>query len=64
MRTCKIFNFLVMWIEIDIFIQISVKVIKWIEINVNIRNFTKWIEISLIIRIVRIEISLTIRNTV
>ena len=38
--------------------------VAMIEICVNIRNFTKWIEISLIIRIVRFEISLTIRNTV
>ena len=37
---------------------------KWIEISVDIRNFTKWIDISRIICILRIEISLTIRNTV
>ena len=39
----KIFNFLVMRIEIDVFIW---KFIKQIEISVNIRNFTKGIEIS------------------
>ena len=32
---CKLFNFLVMWIEVDVFIQ---KFIKRIEISVNIRN--------------------------
>ena len=37
---------------------------KYIGIGVNIRNFTKWIDISRIICILRIEISLTIRNTV
>ena len=39
----KIFNFLVMRIEIDVFIW---KFIKQIEISVNIQNFTKGIEIS------------------
>ena len=48
MRTRKIFNFLEMQIKIDVYIQ----------------NSTKWIEISLTIRIAKIEISLTIRNTV
>ena len=43
MRKCKILNFLVMWIEVDVFIR---KFVKRIEISVNIRNFTKWIEIS------------------
>ena len=62
MRTRKIFNFLVMWIEVDVFIQKFMKRIevsvntrnftKWIEIGVNIQNFTKWIEIGLIIRII------------
>ena len=47
MRKCKIFNFLVMWNEVDVFIR---KFIKRIEISGNIRNFTKWIEISVIIR--------------
>ena len=61
MRTRKIFNCLVMWIEFDVFIW---KFIKQIEISVNIRNFTKWIEISMFIRIVRIEISVTIWNIV
>ena len=36
----------------------------WINIDVYMQNFTKWIEISLIIRIAGIEISLIIRNTV
>ena len=64
MCTRKIFNFLVMWIEIDVFIRMFIKRIeisvniwnftKWIQIGVNTRNFTKWIEISLIIPIVRI----------
>ena len=48
MRTRKIFNFLEMQIKIDVYIQ----------------NSTKWIEISLTIRITKIEISLTIRNTI
>ena len=48
MRTRKIFNFLEMQIKIDVYIQ----------------NSTKWIEISLTIRIAKIEISLTIQNTV
>ena len=43
MRKCKIFNFPVMWIEVDVFIR---KFIKRFEISVNIRNFTKQIEIS------------------
>ena len=38
--------------------------IKWTEVSVNIQNFTKCIEISLIIGIVRTGTSLTIRNTV
>ena len=38
MRTRKISNFLMMCIETDAFIR---KFIKWIEISVNIRNFTK-----------------------
>ena len=38
----KIFNFLVIWIEVDLFIR---KFIKRIEISANVRNFTKWIEI-------------------
>ena len=43
MRTRKIFNFPVMWIE-----SVDIRnFAKWIEIRVNIRNFTKWIEISL-----------------
>ena len=41
MRKRKIFNFLVMWIEIDVIIP---KFIKQNEISVNIRNFTKQIE--------------------
>ena len=43
-------------------IEISVNIrnfTKWIEISVNILDFPKWIQISLIIRIVRIKISLT-----
>ena len=36
---CKIFNFLVMWIEIDIFIR---NFTKWIEIGVNIRNLCEY----------------------
>ena len=60
MHKCKIFNFLVIWIEVDIFIR---KLIKRIEISVNVRilqselksvwifeKFTKWIEICLNIR--------------
>ena len=35
-----------------------------LQSGLNIQNFTRWIGISLIIRIVKIEISLTIRNTV
>ena len=56
----KIFNFLVMWIELDVFIRKFIKRIKicanirnftkGIEISVNIRNFTKWIETSVNIR--------------
>ena len=42
MHECKVFNFLVMWIEVDVFIR---NFRKRIEISVNIRNFTKWIEI-------------------
>ena len=61
MRRRKIFNFLVMWIETDVFIR---KFIKRIEISVNIWNFTEWVEIILIIQIVRTESRLTIRNTV
>ena len=38
MRTRKISNFLMMCIEIDVFIR---KFIKWIEISVNNRNFAK-----------------------
>ena len=47
MRICQIFNLLVMWIEIDVFIR---KFIKETEISVNIRNFTKWIKIHVNIR--------------
>ena len=61
MPTSKIFNFLVMLIETDVFIQ---KFIKRIEINMNIENFIKWIEISVSIQIVGIEVSLIIQNTV
>ena len=38
MRECKIFNLLVMWIEVDVFIR---KFIKGFETSANIRNFTK-----------------------
>ena len=38
MRKCKIFNFLVMWIEVDVFIR---KFIKRIEISVNYGKFCK-----------------------
>ena len=41
MRIYQVFNLLVMWIEIDVFIR---KFIKETEISVNIRNFTKWIK--------------------
>ena len=61
MPTSKIFNFLVMLIETDVFIR---KFIKRIEINMNIGNFIKWIEISVSIQIVGIEVSLVIQNTV
>ena len=74
MRKCKICYYLVMWIEVDIFIPKFLKRIeiimniqnftKLIEVVVNIRNFRKWIENNLIIRILRIEISLTVRNTI
>ena len=42
MRTRKVFNFLVMWIEIDVFIR---KFIKRGKISVHNRNFKKWVEI-------------------
>ena len=57
MRTRKVFNFLVMWIEIDVFIRKFIKrdkisvhnrnFKKWIEIWVNIWKFTKWIKIGM-----------------
>ena len=43
MHRCKIFNFLVMWMETEVLIQ---KFIKPIEMGMNIRNFTKWIKIT------------------
>ena len=46
-RTHKIFNFLVMWIEIEAFIR---KFIKRSEISTKIRNFTKWSETGVNIR--------------
>ena len=57
----KIFNFLVMWIELDVFIR---KFIKRIKISANIRNFTKGIEISVNIRSFTkwIETSVNIRT--
>ena len=70
----KISNFLVMWIKIDVFIREFIKQIeisvnipnftKWIEIIVSFPNFTKWIKINIFILILRIKISLVIRNTV
>ena len=61
MRKRQIFNFLVMWIEVHVFIQ---KFLKRIEISVNIWNFTNWIEIYVDIRKFTrwIEISGNIRN--
>ena len=40
------------------------KFIKRVEISVNIWNVTKWIDISIFIQIVRIEINVIIQNTV
>ena len=47
-------------------IEISVNIRNFkkpIEISVNIWNFANWIEVSMFIRIVRIKISLIVRNT-